>query len=92
MKQLEQQVHITNTNVTKGKGAFVLGAGLIFLGVSMPVIGAVNEFSSKVSSVHNSFIFKDANSALIPAGIIFGIGAVISVYGRIKHWYYNDRL
>jgi hypothetical protein len=88
-----QEIHVTNKNVTQGKKNYVLGTGLaLVVAPILPIIDYANEFSRKIDPSIPDVLFKDANFSLKIGGVIFGIGCISAVVGRVKHWYYNDRL
>jgi hypothetical protein len=84
MKHIEQQVKIDNA--TKGKGAMILGGGLVILSSLIYIPTFVTEIACRLDSSVHHIIFKDIKSAAIVSGITFGIGLASAVYGAIKYY------
>jgi hypothetical protein len=95
LEQQVQEVNVTNTNVKKGKVALVVGQILGIGGAIIPLAkctidtatGYPNDPLKGLNNLENEF-----PSNLIISGIMFGIGLSATLYGRIKHWYYNRNI
>ena len=95
MKHIDQQISVTNENIKKGKVAYVVGNAIFIMGSLIPfakcTLDTASDYSnSPVKGLVN--LEEGFPSNMLLPGIIMGIGAVLNIYGRIKHWYYNRPL
>lgn len=89
-EMLEKKV--LHTKESKGKKEMIAGGILMGSGVTIASIGVINYLYEMVSQ--HKFLGINSDEDLkklgIAVGIIFGTGLWVNIYGKIKHWYYND--
>lgn len=81
MEKLEKKLLVTNES--KGKGHIIVGSVLGVIGAAVPI-------GSCTYQICTSFNLGNITSPLIAGGVIAGIGLCTTIYGRIKHWYWNS--